>query len=217
MSIADFDTVRMEHLFDSVAAAAGIGALFAKTRWLPEYQGALVAWRQAYVASIRLPAEVTIDFLKLAVRRELAAIKDGLQLSDLALRAIVRKWPDPKIAWAPIAIAAAQGKIELIRPLLDLLRKRGKRVTPLKIVQYGHWFPLLLWLMDDANGCDALSHFCGRKFTVDAYRTSRKRLKLPSFPQAMRTVHLRDGRKLLPEPDVWLSRKLKELVSRSKT
>jgi hypothetical protein len=71
MSMRDFDTKRVEGLFPEVAVSAGVGELFAKVRQLPEYYEAIVSWRKHYAKSIKLSDELTIDILKLMVRKDL--------------------------------------------------------------------------------------------------------------------------------------------------
>lgn len=130
-SAGDYETTRMEDRFFRVAENAGIANLFSKVRALPEDRLAMNQWRDSYIGSLRLPPEVTIDFLKLVIRRDVRTVSEGQKLPPSALKAIVRKWPDPDVVWAPIAIAAMQGNLKLVRSYLK--NSRRPRKLPVKL------------------------------------------------------------------------------------
>lgn len=208
LSYAHFDALRITTQFEKVAETAGLADLWKRTQTLPEFWKAYDAWKAAASSSMRVPDELTLGLILQAVRGDPLVVKDGLDLSESALKALVTHWPSPKIAGAAIAIAAMQSNFSLVRGLLDQLKRKQKSERKLRDAQFRWWLPLLLWLMDDVNGCAALNHFLDEKFSVQAYKKARTRQNLLMYPKAFLVVDLGTNGTLSPRESPWLRRGL---------
>ena len=94
---------------------------------------------------------------------------------------------------APVIDAAVrEGDVEFFKKLNLALKSRGGRGSgeaessflAFNILRY--WFAGLLWLMNDKEGCNALSAYTGNKIETAAYRKARLRLGLRGHKDRMR-------------------------------
>ena len=112
-------------------------------------------------------------------------------LSDVktAAIAILRNNPDPgetlKRHADTIMAAAREGDVAFFHQIGLALTSRARRkpdATSLSWDMLPHWFAGLLWLMNAETGIQALRAYTGRRYSVENYRRTARRLGLKDYP-----------------------------------